>query len=370
MDARRRIVERGLVADAVSLLADRALGALPLEALGPTKALLKRYFSVAGWGPGDDDALAAAVGPGEGWWREPLAGDLALVFGWEGGRFRLAAEGTGEAPPGPRAPATSALAASFEGPIVPEATPNPRTLVFRTGAMAEGESREFRSGEEAGDPRVRRLLDAFPDLSTVLVARDFVALTLRHPDRWEALLGPVLEVVTEEFAGAGEPVAGPDAVAGPDVRAGGAGGSHEGRDRQTRLDRAWAELRRLRPGLEADLAVLLEAASGPDAARRQVAAGLLGEARPEAALAAWTALVGDASRLVRRAAVDAVVDAGRPELRPLLERALADGDAWVRWKALRGLHELGPEPSRPAIQARLDDPDFRVRLEAEAALRS
>lgn len=369
MDARRRIVEQGLVAEAVSLLADRAMGALPFEALGPTKALLKRYFSTAGWGPEDDDALAAVVGPGEGWWRESLAGDLALVFGWEGGRFRLAAEGTQEAPPRPGEPGVSALAASFEGPIVPEATPNPRTLVFRTAAAAGGESREFRSGEDAADPRVRRLLESFPDLSTVLVARDFVALTLRHPDRWEALLGPVLEVVTEEFA-AGGPVAGPDAVTSPDVRGGGAGGSHEGRDRRTSLDRAWGELRRLRPGLEADLAVLLRAASGPDAARRQVAAGLLGEARPEAALAAWTALVDDASRLVRRATVDAVVDAGRPELRPLLERALADADAWVRWKALRGLHELGPEPSRRAIQARLDDPDFRVRLEAEAALRS
>jgi HEAT repeat protein len=65
-----------------------------------------------------------------------------------------------------------------------------------------------------------------------------------------------------------------------------------------------------------------------------------------------------------------MVDDGREELRPLLERALDDADAWVRWKALRGLVELGPEPSRAAIETKADDPDFRVRLEAAAALRA
>ena len=46
----------------------------------------------------------------------------------------------------------------------------------------------------------------------------------------------------------------------------------------------------------------------------------------------------------------------------------ADSDALHR--ALRGLAELGPEPSREAIAAHADDPDFRVRLEAAAALRA
>jgi HEAT repeat protein len=57
-------------------------------------------------------------------------------------------------------------------------------------------------------------------------------------------------------------------------------------------------------------------------------------------------------------------------LRPLLERALDDTDPWVRWKALRGLVELGVGPSRDAIEACAADPDFRVRLEVAAALRS
>jgi HEAT repeat protein len=65
-----------------------------------------------------------------------------------------------------------------------------------------------------------------------------------------------------------------------------------------------------------------------------------------------------------------MVDAGRDELRPLLEAALDDADAWVRWKALRGLVELGAGPSREAIAPKADDPDFRVRMEAAAALRT
>lgn len=58
-----------------------------------------------------------------------------------------------------------------------------------------------------------------------------------------------------------------------------------------------------------------------------------------------------------------MADAGREELRPLLERALGDDDGWARWKALRGLVELNPEPSREAISALARDRDFRVRLE-------
>jgi HEAT repeat protein len=79
-------------------------------------------------------------------------------------------------------------------------------------------------------------------------------------------------------------------------------------------------------------------------------------------------LLADPSRGVRRATVDAIVDAGRPALRPLLERALHDADAWTRWKALRGLADLGIEPSRAAVVALAHDPDFRVRLETARAL--
>jgi HEAT repeat protein len=64
-----------------------------------------------------------------------------------------------------------------------------------------------------------------------------------------------------------------------------------------------------------------------------------------------------------------LVDADRPALRPLLERALLDPDPWTRWKALRGLVELGIDTSRDAVIQLATDTDFRVRLEAARALR-
>jgi HEAT repeats len=79
-------------------------------------------------------------------------------------------------------------------------------------------------------------------------------------------------------------------------------------------------------------------------------------------------LSGDSSRSVRRSTIDAVVDAHREGLRPLLERALDDPDAWIRWKAVRGIAALGVTPSRAVIEARASDPDFRVRLEATRTL--
>jgi len=87
-------------------------------------------------------------------------------------------------------------------------------------------------------------------------------------------------------------------------------------------------------------------------------------APPEAAIRAWDRLLDDPSRAVRRSTVDAIAGVARQELRPLLERALEDDDAWTRWKALRGIGDLGTGPSRAAVRTRASDPDFRVRLEA------
>jgi HEAT repeat protein len=113
---------------------------------------------------------------------------------------------------------------------------------------------------------------------------------------------------------------------------------------------------------------VLSAARDQEPARRQVAANLLRDAPPTAAGEAWAVLAADPSRLVRRATIDAMVDVNREQLRTLLEQGLADQDPWVRWKALHGLASLGPAASRSAIEELRSDPDFRVRLEAAAAL--
>lgn len=251
----------------------------------------------------------------------------------------------------------------------PEATPNPRTVKFRTGPIHGGESRPYAAGSHADDARVARLFDAFDDISDVLLASDFVAVSLRQPARWRELLGPVLDMVTEEFSGqggaAGHGDAPPEEPRGPERP----GRQFLPRDRdETRLERAWRELGHLRASAPGDLARIKGAARHDDAARRQVAANLLREAEAGTAQAEWARLADDSSRAVRRATVDAVVDVGREELRPLLEQALGDQDPWVRWKAVRGLLELGAGDSREAVERLVLDPDFRVRQEALSAL--
>ena len=371
VDARRLAVERGLVHRAVAALTDRALAGLPFEALGPTKGLLKQFFSPKAWGDDEATALADAVGPGDGWWEEPLDDDLVLEFGWIEGRFDLSIQGPGGSGDRPPVGATDALGATFEGDVVPEATPNPRTLVFRLRAVFGAGSREYRSDAEADDSRVGRILTAFPEVVSVMVARDFVAVTVRRPEWWPELLPPVLAVVAEEFSGGDDSLDGASAPAAvPGMAALHRRSAAAGRTRPpTRLDRAWDELGGLRAADPTGLERLVAAAIAPEPAHRQVAAGLLGEAPADLALRVWSGLVGDESRTVRRAAVDAVVDARREELRPILERALGDTDAWVRWKAIRGLTELGAAPSRAVIEPLGDDRDFRVRLEARGALR-
>lgn len=376
---RRLVVERDLVRDAFAHLTSDAFLTLPFEALGPTKALLKRFFSPAPWGPADDEALATAVGPGHGRWRRRLADDLTLVYGWEEDRFGVRVEamaagpGAGAAGEGPAEERSLLLGGTFDGPVVPEATPNPRTIRFRVGAVHDGVSRWFDSAEAAaGDPAAARLFREFAEVANVLVGPDFVAVGLRRAADWERLLALILAVVTEGFASTAGPeerraTGGRPAMGGP--AGAGVPGASPSTHRRSRLEQAWHDLGSLRPADPEDLDRVRAAAAGDDPSRRQVAANLLREADADVAAAEWARLVSDPVRSVRRAAVDAMVDAGRPALRPLLERALADDDPWVRWKALRGLAELGPEPSREAIADRADDPDFRVRLEAAAALR-
>lgn len=375
--ARRLVVERNLVRAAFEYLTADAFLALPFEALGPAKGLLKRFFSTVPWSQADVQALAEVVGPGQGTWQRELDPDVTLAYGWTDGRFEvtLVSRALTASPPRSPSPSEEALAASFDGPVVPEATPNPRTIRFRVGPVPPDRQRWYDSpGAVADDGGVARLFSRFEEVTNVLVGPDFVAISLRRPAAWERLLLEVLSVVTEEFATEvgheadsqprfmGGPAADPGAVGGSGPRA----SSHR---RGTRLDEAWRALGSLRPAEPRDLEAVLAASEGDDPSRRQVAANLLREAPPAAAAQAWSRLAEDGVRSVRRATVDAMVDAGREELRDLLERVLSDSDAWIRWKALRGLVELGSPASRERIAALSDDPDFRVRLEVAAALR-
>ena len=91
---RTQVVEHRLTVQAVGQLTEVVSG-LSLEALAPVKQLLKRFFSKAAWTEADDEALADAVGPGVGGGHSELEPGLALVWGWEDGRFRLRVESSG-----------------------------------------------------------------------------------------------------------------------------------------------------------------------------------------------------------------------------------------------------------------------------------
>ena len=359
-------MERGLTADAIRELTP-VVSALPLEALGPVKQLLKQFFSDAAWTDADDRALAEIVGTGSGGGSHELEPGLMLAWTWEGGRFRLRVES--DAPdaraapedPGNPAPATD-LGETFDGAVVPEATPSPRTIRFATPPLHDGVARNYDSAAAAAaDAHVAGIFGEFDAVTNVLVGPDFVAVSIARPDRWEELLEPILRAVTREFvAAAGAPAKSPPDTQAPPRAA----VSDDDTRAPRRLERAWAELGALRADRPDDLERILAACDEPEPARRQVAAALLADAPADAAAGAWAGLLSDSSRAVRRSTVDAVAGAERQELRPLLERALADADAWIRWKALSGIGALGPELSRAAIATVADDPDFRVRLEA------
>ncbi len=91
---RTQVVEHRLTVQAVGQLTEVVSG-LSLEALAPVKQLLKRFFSQEAWTEADDEALADAVGPGVGGGHSELEPGLALVWGWEDGRFRLRVESSG-----------------------------------------------------------------------------------------------------------------------------------------------------------------------------------------------------------------------------------------------------------------------------------
>ena len=91
------------------------------------------------------------------------------------------------------------LAELFDGPVVPEATPSPRTIRFATPPLGEGPSRAFDVTNSADDPRVGGIFAAFDEVTNVLVGPNFVAVTILHANGWEQLLARMLGAVTDAF---------------------------------------------------------------------------------------------------------------------------------------------------------------------------
>ncbi len=356
LDATRRsLAAHSLMATASGYLTSEVALALPFESLTPFKNLVRRFFSTADWSPADVDALSAVVTPHlqGGWWQHDLGAGMWLAYGIREGRFELWAGGAAT-------PAPSIFDRVFDGPVVPEATPHPRKVKFTTGGIpAPGIWYRRNDSGTPDDPRVERLF-AEPDVTDVMVAGDFITIGITARSSWESRLEPLLALVIELFAGA-------DAVHLPPVRTREELIHEAGRAvSQGRPE----ELHLLDPNDGADRARLLEAMESNDPRVRRIAVAVLLEADDaDVRRQVVERGMGDSSRLVRRTAVDAAADTQDNHFRHFFEASLADEDAWIRWKAVRSLGELGLDQSRTRVESMVDDPDFQVRFEVATVLR-
>ncbi|MDH3540182.1 MAG: HEAT repeat domain-containing protein [Acidimicrobiia bacterium] len=348
-EARRRVAAAELVGVASNHLTTDLYFNLEFSDLVAVKNLLKKFFSAQPWS--DDDAgrldmlLRRNVEDHVGWFEHDLGAGLRLIHGFDGGIYHLWATGgsNGEA---------SIFDRVFSGPVQPEATPNPRHVRFVIGGTP-APGIWFRRGDDLPDPRVAALLED-ADVTDVLVAGDFVAIGLRRASMWEDRLDDMVATVTAGFWSPDRVVADLDGPSRDELVSG----------------RATGALHLLNPDDPASRATLQEAAGSEDPRRRRMAIATLAQSTDgDFAMTTLTRAFSDPSRIVRRTVVDVAVDLEVEEVRGLLEAALGDADDWIRWKAVKGLSELGLATSVDAVTALADDPDFQVRFEVAAALR-
>ena len=352
--SRAAVASHGLVAVASGHLTTEVAARLPFEDLGAYKTLLKRFFSQQPWAGEDVDALDRLVAPhlDEGWWEHDLGEGLALSHGTAAAGYRMWVTGGGGGP------ATSVFDRVFAGPVVPEPTPHPRKVRFVTGGdPAPGVWYRRGDPDAPADTRVAALFED-ATISDVMVAGDFVTVGLGAGVSWEERLDAVLDRVEVLFPAAERSMSGMtrDEMIGEGGRA--------------QSDHP-VELHLLDPDRPDHRARLLAAQADPAPAVRRVAVAVLAESANGAVRRqAVEAGFSDKSAVVRRTAVDAAAGTGDEGLRPFFETVLGVADAWVRWKAVRAIGELGVAPSRGAIAALRQDPDFQVRFEVERVLRA
>jgi hypothetical protein len=314
--------------------------------LATVKELLIRFFSKAAWSDDDEVELGRLLpDPNGGWWEHDLGNGLRLAHGFRHGRYRLWVSGGGVR-------RGSIFDRVFSGPVLPEATPNPRHVRFVIGGTP-GPSTWYRAHDEADHPAVVQLL-ADPDITDVLVAGDFVTVGLRRPSLWEERLDDILQSVTELFWVPGRKQVELDTPTRDELVAG----------------RTGSELHLLDPDDPPSRQLLLEARNSPNHQTRRMAIATLAQSTDED-FAVQCLLEGfrDRSRPVRRTVIDVGVDLESPQLRRLFEGALDDADPWIRWKAIKGLEAIGLGPSREAVARLGEDDDFQVRFQVAAALR-
>ena len=357
--AREQIARRALTATAAQRVLRVALNDLPVSLLPRATAQLTRFFSGASWSAEDDAALAAAVGPGNGWYEEVLDPELTVGFGWRGGVFRTevrylpaggedgsGASGDGYARDGHAGTEPSherTLGDTFEETVVLEAGRTPAELCFRVGPGA-GTTAVLTRDNPGADARVAAVFRACPAIVQIAVGAGTLTTTIDDASHWSDELLALFDTITAEFV--------PAHPAPPD---------HQ-------LQRARRELGALRCHDARDLAKILDATTSPDAAYRRIAIERLEGADTAAAIWPWTRGLDDSSRAVRRVTARVLASSARSDTRQILERALNDPDACVRYYAVRGLVAIGLDNSEAIVHHRRSDPDPRVKLAVESAL--
>ncbi len=351
--ARAEVDARRLGPTAVEQIVRGAMTQTPPALVDRARVLLRRFFSGAPWRIDDDTALASIVGPGAGWHTVTLGNDLAIAFGWKAGSFRVEVDivldgtpngGAGDDVTVDGVPAPVDLGDTFDGPVVAEAGPQPRIVHFLTGAGTGGAASGWiRSAADTHDARLKKLFEAFPAISGVMLAPGCYAIEVHDAAHWHDVLLPLLVHLGAHFASARVHIV----------------------DRQE--ERARAEFADVEVRSPRGMAKVRDALTSPDPFMRVEAVARIGVSDPFAAERAWRAALDDSARPVRRAAVKAMADKPREVLRPLLERACTDNDSCTRYYAVRGLGALGAAKSRATLDRLSADSDARVRLALDAA---
>ncbi len=351
MDSTRAAIhDLGLIGVASQHLTTEIAMHLPFEDLAPFKDALKVFFSRAKWTPADEARLSSLVTAhvAEGMWEHDLGEGITLTHGIVDGTYLLRVEGGAK-------PVESIFDRIFDGPVIPESTPHPRKVKFQIG----GEPRPgvwHRRGEPVDDDRVVSLL-IDEDITDVMVAGDFVTVGLAARSTWEERLDAVLERVTELFWD-GKESHGPVRTRDELLEEAGRLSVQEVRAEDLHL---------MDPNRQEHRALLIAALGADDPRHRRAAVATLALAGDDdVAMAAVITGYREKSRIVRRTAVDAAADLEKEAYRPLFEEAIFDGDAWIRWRAVRAISDIGVDPSEEQIILATADEDFQVRFEANA----
>jgi hypothetical protein len=353
---RAAIVDRNLVGVASGHLTQTIAMQLPFEALGPFKNLLKQFFSRQPWNEEDALALSDLVTEhvSEGEWVHHLDDEFTLVHRITDGHYVITIGGVAEA-------SESIFDRAFAGPVIPVQTPHPRKVKFIVGGEP-APGRWYRRSDEVDDGRVEALFED-DDVTDVMVAGDFVTVGLDREASWEDRLDGVIHRVTDLFWDESR-----------------AAEHEEIRTREELLEEGRSlhidhikpsELHLMDPDQDDHREALIQALGSEDGRMRRAAVATLSMSQdPDVVKAAIVTGYNDTSRLVRRTAVDSAADLENEEFRPLFEdAAVHDEDSWIRWKSVRAIAELGAAPSEEPLILAAADEDFRVRFEANAALR-